>query len=508
MSDRFLWFSLVPKNVKARTVLDFHRCTEPMAFYSDQRSKRNTGVIAYLGHDPSKDDVLLIDGESKGRCCFAITEAGDLMLCDVSGRVARKELATRLMVKHRGGSEIKELKIRRPGDCCVLPRSPDVEIIIALPSLEWFELRWGIDLDWETVQNARRILSMEYLIRAAQSSALVGPPLGQLEPDKAEPRTDMTPYTPNFGLPILRKQTHNYQVIRKSWSGIVHLTIDIHNGKQYTTKSVNMEECPRRSGGYKAFLEEFKHEAEMLATLDHPHITKLKHHQGWPLTLPVQLFLPPYESDATSLVTAHSCRGPISTENIEHLPRFLTQCLGALRYLHERDLVHRDVKLEHVLFRRNGDELTFFLSDFGLATSTSAVREDAGDICYWAPELFREGARCGRPTDMYAFGVAILEFIGVICPDEYTCSTAEWRERLAASGCVGEPSDARPEGATVYACPRVQALRASGLLCNPALERMLDPEPENRPLAGWALSNLADYYGFEVPPEFFKLSDA
>ncbi|MBW4041464.1 MAG: protein kinase [Acidobacteria bacterium] len=92
-------------------------------------------------------------------------------------------------------------------------------------------------------------------------------------------------------------------------------------------------------------------------------------------------------------------------------------CLGAdlargLRHLHDRGLLHRDVKPSNVLLaaERTGGRLHGKLADFGIASPIGAPREDdtMGTAAYISPEQV-DGAAASPASDIYALGLVLLE---------------------------------------------------------------------------------------------------
>ncbi|KAL6225887.1 hypothetical protein ACLB2K_004736 [Fragaria x ananassa] len=88
----------------------------------------------------------------------------------------------------------------------------------------------------------------------------------------------------------------------------------------------------------------------------------------------------------------------------------------AIAYLHngtEKCIVHRDIKPSNILL---SSKKTPKLCDFGLATWTSApsvpflCKTVKGTFGYLAPEYFQHG-KISDKTDVYAFGVVLLELI-------------------------------------------------------------------------------------------------
>ncbi|CAE7731228.1 unnamed protein product, partial [Symbiodinium pilosum] len=86
------------------------------------------------------------------------------------------------------------------------------------------------------------------------------------------------------------------------------------------------------------------------------------------------------------------------------------QLLVGLAHLHQRGIVHRDVKLEHILLR-SANKLV--LSGFGLAAPISEAREatePVGTVGYMAPEVIRYTPAL-EPADVFAAGVVLYTML-------------------------------------------------------------------------------------------------
>ncbi len=90
--------------------------------------------------------------------------------------------------------------------------------------------------------------------------------------------------------------------------------------------------------------------------------------------------------------------------------------MEALRYLHEQNIVHLDIKPHNILFkqnRRNFSRYIFKLSDFGLAEKYREGRNltrKVGTEKYMAPELANTQVSYNpMPVDIYSLGVTLAE---------------------------------------------------------------------------------------------------
>ncbi|MDX1514070.1 MAG: serine/threonine-protein kinase, partial [Gammaproteobacteria bacterium] len=152
------------------------------------------------------------------------------------------------------------------------------------------------------------------------------------------------------------------------------------------------------------FVDRFMNEGRIIAGLQHPHIItifdignqdgrvwiSMEYVNGGDLKSRIEMGMTPVE--ALELVVNLS---------------------SALDFAHKRGIVHRDVKPQNILFRRDG---TALLSDFGIAKETQTDTEltSTGTILgspfYMSPEQ-AEGMLVDGRTDIYSLGVMFYEMI-------------------------------------------------------------------------------------------------
>ncbi|GLT84985.1 hypothetical protein SLE2022_031890 [Rubroshorea leprosula] len=90
---------------------------------------------------------------------------------------------------------------------------------------------------------------------------------------------------------------------------------------------------------------------------------------------------------------------------------YTRQILHGLKYLHDKDVVHRDIKCANILVDASG---SVKLADFGLAKATKLndVKSCKGTAFWMAPEVVnRKNQGYGLPADIWSLGCTVLEML-------------------------------------------------------------------------------------------------
>ena len=146
-------------------------------------------------------------------------------------------------------------------------------------------------------------------------------------------------------------------------------------------------------------IEESQKEASILSSLSHPNIVRMLgiceiDQIGYEIGIMMEFAnlgsLQRHYKNLSELQTAQVC---------------LDMCNG-LQYLHSKDIIHHDLKLENVLL--DGDlnhELIAKIADFGLPRAM----EFLGSIQYMAPELAQNHPEYNYKIDIYSLTIIIFE---------------------------------------------------------------------------------------------------
>jgi hypothetical protein len=150
------------------------------------------------------------------------------------------------------------------------------------------------------------------------------------------------------------------------------------------------------------FVERFRREGRVQASLEHPHVVTVYEAAESEHGLYLAMRLVPGPNLATLM---HE-----RTLDAAGTLRLLGQVGGALDAAHAAGLVHRDVKPQNVLV---GDSNDAYLGDFGLTrmggtAGVTATGKLLGTVSYLAPEVIR-GGEATPASDRYAFAAMVFE---------------------------------------------------------------------------------------------------
>ncbi|MDO5464222.1 MAG: serine/threonine-protein kinase [Akkermansia sp.] len=213
----------------------------------------------------------------------------------------------------------------------------------------------------------------------------------------------------------------NYRILRsigQGGFGITYLAQHIPSGQQVVIKENMPAAFSHRSEStlhvsptgegeprqlYDWALKRFIDEARTLAGLQHPHIVMV----GETFT---SLGTAYYVMEYIDGAEIH-CAAPAPQDIDENwLSPVLCKLLGALDYIHNSGLMHRDIKPNNILLNRNGDPT---LIDFGTARSllserSSTMVESPG---YSPLEQLQHNSKKGPWIDIYSLGATMYRLL-------------------------------------------------------------------------------------------------
>ena len=188
-----------------------------------------------------------------------------------------------------------------------------------------------------------------------------------------------------------------------------------------------------------AVLQRFRHERQILASLEHPNIARLL--DGGTTVEGVPYFVMEYIDGQRIDEYCRAHRLPIG----DRLDLFRQVC-AAVAYAHQNLIVHRDIKPSNILVT---SERIPKLLDFGISKVLGA---EGGDISlvtefgrqamtpqYASPEQLR-GDRVTTISDVYGLGVLLYELLADARPYEAMDKPAEEVRRIVADTEVVKPS--------------------------------------------------------------------
>lgn len=154
--------------------------------------------------------------------------------------------------------------------------------------------------------------------------------------------------------------------------------------------------------------QKFEHEVEALLRLKHPAVVRVSDRGNLDDGSPYIVM---------DFVDGETLRSqmPIDGMNLERAASILTQIGDALDHVHEAGVVHRDLKPQNIMLKRDTDSIV--LIDFGIAKVKDPVMapetteaRPIGTLLYMSPEQLR-GDEITSVSDIYSMAVLAFEIL-------------------------------------------------------------------------------------------------
>ena len=182
------------------------------------------------------------------------------------------------------------------------------------------------------------------------------------------------------------------------------------------------------------YRQRFNREADIAATLWHPHIVGV-HDRG---DFEGQLWISMDYVDGTDAARLLRERFPKGMAKAE-VAEIVMAVAEALDYAHERDLLHRDVKPANILLSHPGSgDQRILLADFGIArwvndiSGLTETNMTVGTVSYAAPEQLM-GARLDGRADQYALAATAFHLLTGSPPFQHSNPAVVISQHLSAS---------------------------------------------------------------------------
>ena len=192
-----------------------------------------------------------------------------------------------------------------------------------------------------------------------------------------------------------------YEVIKKVGSGGM---ADVYMAKdRVLNRQVALKILASQYANDIEFVERFRREAAAAASLNHPNIVQVYDKGEAEGTYYIAMEFLPGRS-LKDIILKHA---PLGTDLVVSVSR---QIVEALRYVHRRDIVHRDIKPQNIIVDEDG---RVKVTDFGIArarggASLTEAGTSIGTAHYLSPEQ-AQGLPVEAASDLYSLGVVMYE---------------------------------------------------------------------------------------------------
>ncbi|XP_067370236.1 serine/threonine-protein kinase Nek1 isoform X3 [Channa argus] len=194
---------------------------------------------------------------------------------------------------------------------------------------------------------------------------------------------------------------YKYEKVKKIGEGSFGKAILVkskEDGRQYVIKEISISGMPSKER------QESRKEVALLAKMSHPNIVQYKEsfEEGGSLYIVMD-----YCEGGDLFKKINSQKGILFSEE-QILDWFVQICL-ALKHVHDRKILHRDIKSQNIFLTKDG---TVQLGDFGIArvlnSTVELARTCIGTPYYLSPEIC-ENKPYNNKSDIWALGCVLYE---------------------------------------------------------------------------------------------------
>ena len=191
--------------------------------------------------------------------------------------------------------------------------------------------------------------------------------------------------------------------------GKVNLGLNVLTGRVVAVKSFNKQKLNNETENKNKIF----YETDLMKLLNHPNITKiLEHFESEKYYLIIMEYI-----NGGNLFSFVKKRRKLSEKTAKFLFR---QIIEGIKYIHSKNIVHRDIKLENILIDVNNN---IKICDFGigkiLENKNKKLHDQCGTPMYMAPEILLSNKENGYdpfPIDLWSAGIALYIMLSGTLP--------------------------------------------------------------------------------------------
>ncbi|CAG8656632.1 189_t:CDS:10, partial [Rhizophagus irregularis] len=198
------------------------------------------------------------------------------------------------------------------------------------------------------------------------------------------------------------------ELIGKGTFGKVFLAMNVNSSEIMAVKQIELPKTKsdRLNERQQNLVKSFTDEMEILKDLDHEHIVQYIGFEKTDEAINIFLEYVNGGSIGTCLRIYGAFKEPV-------VRSFTRQILLGLQYLHNRGILHRDIKADNILVDEEG---YCKISDFGISKKSEHLAYDhssnmslQGTIFWMAPEVFNSTKGYSAKVDIWSLGCVVLE---------------------------------------------------------------------------------------------------